>query len=138
MLNELIFVHIDVMSLNGSEGASRPSVASIKDVESRRSSVHPEELNQRPRYEICSLDEHGGREDGLLECGLIPGNCLPCLAATVPSVEKRRSLSSSPPSIRKKATHKLSFKWKDGHPNASICEYFYISYGIYISVTVNC
>lgn len=111
----------DVMSLNGSEGASRPSVASIKDVESRRSSVHPEELNQRPRSEICSsVDENGGREDGLLDCGVIPGNCLPCLAATVPSVEKRRSLSSSPPSLRKKATHKLSFKWKDGHPNASI------------------
>ncbi|GJZ40077.1 hypothetical protein Tco_0586640 [Tanacetum coccineum] len=47
-------------------------------------------LNQRPRSEICSsIDENGGREDGLLDCGVIPGNCLPCLAAMVSSVEKR-------------------------------------------------
>ncbi|KAI7732683.1 hypothetical protein M8C21_013071 [Ambrosia artemisiifolia] len=67
-----------------------------------------------------SVDESTGREDGLLDCGVIPSNCLPCLAATVPSVEKRTSLSSSPSSARKKSVHKLSFKWKDGHPNASI------------------
>nr|KAJ0215060.1 hypothetical protein LSAT_V11C300121300 [Lactuca sativa] len=113
----------DVSSLNGSEGASRASI----------SSVHPEEMNPRSRSEgpneikpvyldeiSSSVDETSGREDGLLDCGVIPSNCLPCLAATVPSIEKRRSLSSSPPSVRKKSTHKLSFKWKDGHPNANI------------------
>nr|XP_043606187.1 uncharacterized protein LOC122578318 isoform X2 [Erigeron canadensis] len=131
----------DVMSLTGSEGASRASIASLRDInhgdgESRRSSVHPEEMSSRlkadgPSNEIkpvyldeisSSVDENAGREDGLLDCGIIPSNCLPCLAATGPSVEKRRSLSStsSPPNARKKTTHKLSFKWKDGHPNASI------------------
>ncbi|XP_024994556.1 uncharacterized protein LOC112527928 isoform X2 [Cynara cardunculus var. scolymus] len=91
----------DVVSLNGSEGASRASIASLRDVN------HGD-------------DDNAGRENDLLDCGVIPGNCLPCLAATVPSVEKRRSLSSSPPSARKKAVHKLSFKWRDGHPNANI------------------
>ncbi|XP_024994555.1 uncharacterized protein LOC112527928 isoform X1 [Cynara cardunculus var. scolymus] len=129
----------DVVSLNGSEGASRASIASLRDVnhgdgESRRSSVHPEEMNPRSRSDgpnndfqpvyideiSSSVDDNAGRENDLLDCGVIPGNCLPCLAATVPSVEKRRSLSSSPPSARKKAVHKLSFKWRDGHPNANI------------------
>ncbi|KAI3714234.1 hypothetical protein L1987_72831 [Smallanthus sonchifolius] len=125
----------DVLSLNGSEGASRASIASLRDVnhvdgESRRSSVLPDEMNPRSRSDgpneikpvyldeiSSSVDENNGREDGLLDCGVIPCNCLPCLAATV---EKRTSLSSSPPSARKKTIHKLSFKWKDGHHNANI------------------
>ncbi|OMO55015.1 hypothetical protein COLO4_36237 [Corchorus olitorius] len=66
-----------------------------------------------------SVDEGSGKEDGLLDnCGILPSNCLPCLASTVPSVEKRRSLSSSP--TRKKNPLKLSFKWKEGHPNATL------------------
>ncbi|KVI05570.1 protein of unknown function DUF1336 [Cynara cardunculus var. scolymus] len=32
---------------------------------------------------------------------------------------EKRSLSSSPSTTRKKAAHKLSFKWKNGHPNAT-------------------
>eukprot|EP00257_Ricinus_communis_P016994 XP_015575322.1 uncharacterized protein LOC8287053 [Ricinus communis] len=68
-----------------------------------------------------SADENAGKEEGLLEnCGILPGNCLPCLASTVSQVEKRRSLSSSPPSARKKAALKLSFKWKEGHANNSL------------------
>ncbi|CAA6667285.1 unnamed protein product [Spirodela intermedia] len=43
-------------------------------------------------------------------CGILPNNCLPCL---VP-VEKKGSLSSSPPGSRKKATLRLSFKWRSG------------------------
>ncbi|KAJ4851215.1 hypothetical protein Tsubulata_032767 [Turnera subulata] len=68
-----------------------------------------------------SVDESTGKEEGLLDnCGMLPGNCLPCLASTVPSVEKRRSLSSSPPSARKKSAPKLSFKWKEGHANNAL------------------
>ncbi|XWS63585.1 hypothetical protein CRYUN_Cryun06bG0113300 [Craigia yunnanensis] len=67
------------------------------------------------------MDEGSGKEDGLLDnCGILPSNCLPFLASTVPSVEKRRSLSSSPPSARKKTALKLSFKWREGHPNAAL------------------
>ncbi|XP_050203662.1 uncharacterized protein LOC126653771 [Mercurialis annua] len=68
-----------------------------------------------------STDEISGKEEGLLEnCGISPGNCLPCLASAVPQVEKRRSLSSSPPNSRKKAALKLSFRWKEGHANNSL------------------
>ncbi|PPD94138.1 hypothetical protein GOBAR_DD08843 [Gossypium barbadense] len=68
-----------------------------------------------------SAGEGPGKEVGLLDnCGILPSNCLPCLASTVSSVEKRRSLSSSPPSARKKNALKLPFKWKEGHPNAAL------------------
>ncbi|XP_052174039.1 uncharacterized protein LOC127789241 isoform X2 [Diospyros lotus] len=71
------------------------------------------------RDEIFSANE-GAAGDGLLDnCGILPNNCLPCLASTVPSFDKRK-LSSSPPHAPKKAISKLSFKWKDGHPNAAI------------------
>lgn len=50
-------------------------------------------------------------------CGILPNNCLPCLASTVSPVDKR---SSSPPSARKKAASKLSFKWRDVHANSSL------------------
>ncbi|KVH97752.1 protein of unknown function DUF1336 [Cynara cardunculus var. scolymus] len=129
----------DVLSLNSSDGASRPSIASLRDVnlgdgELRRSSVHPEDMDFRSRFDgrsnqtrpvyldeiSSSINDSAGREDGLLDCGIVPGNCLPFLATTVPSVEKRRSLSSSPPSARKKTAHKLSLKLKDGHPNAAM------------------
>ncbi|KAL1196171.1 hypothetical protein V5N11_026576 [Cardamine amara subsp. amara] len=67
--------------------------------------------------EISSnADDSSRKDEGLLEnCGILPSNCLPCLHLTVPSIEKRRSLSSSPPSTRKKAALKLSFKWREGH-----------------------
>ncbi|MED6154859.1 hypothetical protein PIB30_000361 [Stylosanthes scabra] len=71
--------------------------------------------------EISSVDASSNKGEGILDnCGIIPNNCLPCLASTVPSIEKRRSSSSSPPSARKKAPMKLSFKWKEGHGNATL------------------
>ncbi|KAH7570185.1 hypothetical protein JRO89_XS05G0063700 [Xanthoceras sorbifolium] len=68
-----------------------------------------------------SVDEGSGKDEGLLDnCGILPSNCLPCLASTVPSVEKRRPLISSPPRALKKAASKLSFKWRDGHANSTL------------------
>ncbi|XP_052186515.1 uncharacterized protein LOC127797555 isoform X4 [Diospyros lotus] len=88
-------VQDDMQSLNGFEGAFISSVA--------------------------SHGEGAGREQGLLNnCGILPNNCLPCLASTVPTVDKRRSLSSSPLSARKKASFKLSFKWREGNSNGAI------------------
>lgn len=70
--------------------------------------------------EITSADENAGEEGLLDNCGILPGNCLPCLASTVPPVEKRRSLSSSPPSARKKGALKLPFKWKEGNSSNTL------------------
>lgn len=98
-----------------------------------RSSVHRGEQESRLRSdgtandksvsvdETSSVEGSGGRGGDLLDnCGIIPNNCLPCLASTVPTVEKRRSFSTSPPHTKKKAALKLSFKWKEGHSSSTL------------------
>ncbi|KAK1281955.1 hypothetical protein QJS10_CPB22g01203 [Acorus calamus] len=71
-----------------------------------------------------SVGEASDRDRGILDyCGILPNNCLPCLVPTVPSTDKRRSRSPSPPNTRKKSTLKLvSFKWRSSeeHVNASL------------------
>lgn len=114
----------DVLSLNGSEVASRPSVDFRSKPDEPSNEIKPVYLDEIS----SSVDENAGMDNGLSDCGMIPGNCLPCLANVVPSVEKRRSSSSSPPNTRKKISHKLSFKLKDGHPNTTICEYLTIPF----------
>ncbi|XAR53185.1 hypothetical protein NMG60_11021625 [Bertholletia excelsa] len=143
----------DVVSLNGFDGGSISSAASLgeanhgdrtnntssiagnsangvaknailsDDTDYRSKSVETSNEERRPvfRDEVSSVGGGDGREEGPLDnCGILPNNCLPCLASTVNSIDKRRSLNSSPPSARKKAALKLSFKWREGHPNAAI------------------
>ncbi|GMH31150.1 hypothetical protein Nepgr_032993 [Nepenthes gracilis] len=104
---------------NVGEASGRNSACnSISDVARNSTEVkHPVFLDEIS----SSVDENASKEDGILDnCGIIPNNCLPCLASTVHSVEKRRSLVSSPPSARKKMPLKLSFKWKEGHANSAL------------------
>ncbi|XP_030553285.1 uncharacterized protein LOC115757257 isoform X1 [Rhodamnia argentea] len=113
-------------ALNSASEVAKSSahhVLNLDDTDSHyKSCEHPSEA-KKPVFldDISSGDENSGKEEGLLDnCGIIPSNCLPCLASTVPSIEKRRSLSSSPPSARKKSSSKLSFKWKDAHNNGTL------------------
>ncbi|KAK6252625.1 hypothetical protein QUC31_014345 [Theobroma cacao] len=103
---------------------SNSQVLNSEDVNSQSKSDGPSNKAKQPVFldDIASsVDEGSGKEEGLLDnCGILPSNCLPCLASTVPSIEKRRSLSSSPPSARKKNALKLPFKWREGHPNATL------------------
>lgn len=178
----VLLTSADVLSLNGSDGISRSSNASLRDANHREHNVNSHCFSltdqlQRPgdlsagnsarnsvsevgRNSIAratnsdnvdshsksegpsiegkqpvfldeissSVDEGSGKDEGLLDnCGIIPSNCLPCLASTVPSVEKRRSGNSSPPRPFKKTAAKLSFKWNSGHANATLCEYLHHS-----------
>ncbi|KAL2253509.1 uncharacterized protein LOC105168175 [Sesamum indicum] len=117
--------------MDSSTGNSEPILGS----ETARSSVTQSVSNVRVKadgplgdVQPVFLDEISGPsgensagDDSLLDnCGILPNNCLPCLASTISHVEKRRSLSSSPPSTRKKTALKLSFKWKDEHPIATL------------------
>ncbi|KAL8533962.1 hypothetical protein ACS0TY_010111 [Phlomoides rotata] len=77
----------------------------------------PDDLISEPVF-LDEISRPSGENAGK-DCGILLDNCLPCLASTVPSVEKRRSLSSSPPSMRKKAA-KLSFKWRDEYNTATL------------------
>ncbi|XWS68897.1 hypothetical protein CRYUN_Cryun04dG0133100 [Craigia yunnanensis] len=103
---------------------SNSQVLNSQDVNPQSKSDGPSKEAKQPVFldDIASsADEGSGKEVRLLDnCGILPSNCLPCLASTVPSVEKRRSLSSSPPSARKKTALKLSFKWREGHSNAAL------------------
>lgn len=55
-------------------------------------------------------------------CGLLPNACLPCLASTVPPVDKKRSLSPGTPTSKRKPSLKLSFKWREEHATPTLCE----------------
>ncbi|XP_076894232.1 uncharacterized protein LOC143546453 isoform X2 [Bidens hawaiensis] len=101
----------DMSPPNGSAVASRPSIDLRPKSDNESKAVYLDEISSP------SIDENAGMNSGLLDCGMIPGHCLPCLANTV---EKRRSSSSSSTHTKKKISHKLSFKLKDGNPNTTI------------------
>ncbi|XP_047323423.1 uncharacterized protein LOC124927117 isoform X2 [Impatiens glandulifera] len=123
----------DLIHPHGFEGAAVPNVNLAKDAANNgeNDAVRPSssgqiqrgysnESNQPVFRDEVSLDETTYRDGVLDNCGILPNNCLPCLASTVPSVEKRRSLSSSPQSATKKAALKMSFKWREGHSSSSM------------------
>ena len=70
---------------------------------------------------------HGGGRI-LDDCGLLPNNCLPCIASAVGVNEKKRALSSSPTHSMKMPSLKLSFKKKSGeaHPSSTLCKHLFI------------
>ncbi|KAL3841012.1 hypothetical protein ACJIZ3_025603 [Penstemon smallii] len=122
----------DVLSQNGIDGtdwdsstsnSARNSVSELAKSsvsDSRMKPDGPSNETKKPVFvnEISNSpgENAGGENNSMFDnCGILSNNCLPCLATTVPSVEKRRSLDYSPQGIRKKASLKLSFKWRDEH-----------------------
>ncbi|KAK2636313.1 hypothetical protein Ddye_031105 [Dipteronia dyeriana] len=104
--------------------SARNSVSEVSNVDFPSKSDGSSIEAKKPVFldEISSsVDEGSGKDEGLLDnCGILPSNCLPCLASTVPSIEKRRPLTSSPPRALKKVASKLSFRWRDGHANSTL------------------
>ncbi|KFK43331.1 hypothetical protein AALP_AA1G111000 [Arabis alpina] len=122
-------VNEDTSSLNGAERVSLSSTtttSSTRDSDIGNSSNSNEVMSQsngdlNDTRQADLIDSSA--DEGLLEnCRILPSNCLPCLNPTtvVPSVEKRRSLSSSPPSTRRKSSLKLSYKWREGHASGAL------------------
>uniref|UniRef100_A0A5B7BPQ9 Protein ENHANCED DISEASE RESISTANCE 2 C-terminal domain-containing protein n=1 Tax=Davidia involucrata TaxID=16924 RepID=A0A5B7BPQ9_DAVIN len=104
-----------------------PTIVQPKDADSQMKLDDPQNEEKSPVFmdEISThcVDESPGRDEtgGMHNCGLIPNACLPCLPSTLPSSDdKRRSLSPSPLSTRKKTSLKLSFKWREGHVNSAL------------------
>ncbi|WZZ19260.1 hypothetical protein YC2023_112349 [Brassica napus] len=106
----------DSLSLNGGERASVSSTITTSSTGDSDSNSN-ESLSQSNTNQPGSIDSSSADEGGPL-----PSNCLPCLTpiSVVPCVEKGRSLSSSPPSSRKKASLKLSYKWREGHASGAL------------------
>ncbi|XP_044489015.1 uncharacterized protein LOC123213606 [Mangifera indica] len=96
------------------------SSSSNVDPQSKSDGLSNEEKQPVFLDEISSsVVEGSGKDARLLDnCGILPANCLPCLASTVPSVDKKKSLCSGPPMPMKKAVSKSSFKWKDAQANS--------------------
>ncbi|XP_050224123.1 uncharacterized protein LOC126673855 [Mercurialis annua] len=119
--DEFYSVHEDGFSVVGSE-----SVLSISS---------PRDVNQNNYFEEHNRSEdvkgeNGGSDVNLGQmqqvvqveesnCGILQNACLPCLASTVSSIEKKKSLSPSG-TPRKKASLKLSFKWREGHATPTL------------------
>ncbi|KAF3495433.1 hypothetical protein DY000_02057961 [Brassica cretica] len=106
----------DSLSLNGGERASVSSTITTSSTGDSDSNSN-ESMSQSNTNQPGSIDSSSADEEGPL-----PSNCLPCLnpIAVVPCVVKGRSLSSSPPSSRKKASLKLSYKWREGHASGAL------------------
>lgn len=119
-------VQDDIVSQGGFERASMGRHS--HEVSSARNSLSDMGRNSTEAKHPVFLDEISSSVDGsavkeermLDNCGIIANNCLPCLNTnTVPSIEKRNSVSS-PTSAKKKTALRLSFKWRDGPPNSRL------------------
>ncbi|XP_077211861.1 uncharacterized protein LOC143847075 [Tasmannia lanceolata] len=129
-------VQEDALSLNGFEGASISSFSSLKnanheDINGNTPSIpsctdHPKLGELSVENSTCehTSDPGANREDEgvLAHCGSLPNACLPCLVPTAFTMDKKKSLSPSPPSSRKKAALKLPFKWRsmEGHATPTL------------------
>ncbi|CAM0875352.1 unnamed protein product [Alopecurus aequalis] len=129
-------VQDDAFSLNGLDNDAGLSMRDANGG-SFNGAVHPSELHHRkPRsselpkgnlenrssvsHEDSGDDSPPNGGGGILEdCGLLPNNCLPCMASAVGVNEKKRALSTSPTHSMKMPSLKLSFKKKSGEANPS-------------------
>lgn len=133
--DQIQFIYADLVSLNGIEAnrgisteAVRSSDAQFCDVDLKDSQCKHDGSTNEVNEPICldkfsSVDANSNKDGGVLDnCGILPSNCLPCLASSSPSTEKKRSSCSSPPNAREKAPTKLSFKSKEGSGHPTLCE----------------
>ncbi|XP_072958328.1 uncharacterized protein [Typha angustifolia] len=131
-------VQDDTFSLNGFELEAVLSISTSKDIKSESTSIYSiDQIQKRHRsgeqtrvnlengvksvvshdgISSCPADEGAGvTEGGILDdCGILPHNCLPCLASAASITEKKRPFSSSPTNSVKMPSLKLPFKRKAG------------------------
>lgn len=89
--------------------------------------IESRSINMDEASTICAEESVMG-EDGTTQpldhCGLLPNNCLPFLASTASTIDKRRPISPGHPSFKWKLPSKLSFKWREGqHSDMALSEY---------------
>lgn len=69
--------------------------------------------------DMASVDTSNKERVQLDNCGILPCNCLPCLAVNVPSNERQGSSVLGSPNSERKASIKLPLIWKEGNENAN-------------------
>lgn len=78
----------------------------------------------KPSEQLPPVSTHvtsAGYENGSQIFGM-QNNCLPCLNCSTSIDVKSKSSCSSPQSAKKKVSSRLSFKWREGQSNLSICK----------------
>jgi hypothetical protein len=125
--NVLFDLTVDVVSVTEPEDAS---VSSPRDSNIMQSKANDSRSNDQvtPVYadEVSNVSVGGQEENN--HSGILPNNCLPFLASTVASIDKKRPLSPGTPSSKRKPSLKLSFKRREGNvTNPTLGECCYIS-----------
>uniref|UniRef100_A0A2P2K129 Protein ENHANCED DISEASE RESISTANCE 2 C-terminal domain-containing protein n=1 Tax=Rhizophora mucronata TaxID=61149 RepID=A0A2P2K129_RHIMU len=96
------------------EFANDGDVETVRSKGSTHSHSRPNMMSPVFVDEVLNGNAGGGGEKQMADnCGLLPNACLPCLASTASSVDKRKSSSPGTPSSRRKAALRLSFKFKE-------------------------
>ncbi|KAH8483778.1 hypothetical protein H0E87_028260 [Populus deltoides] len=112
--DEFYSVYDDVVSVTEPEDAS---VSSPRDSNIMQSKANDSRSNDQvtPVYadEVSNVSVGGQEENN--HSGILPNNCLPFLASTVASIDKKRPLSPGTPSSKRKPSLKLSFKRREGN-----------------------
>lgn len=112
--DEFYSVYDDVVSVTEPEDAS---VSSPRD----SNIIQPKANDSRSNDQVTPVyaDEVSNVSVGVQEennhSGILPNNCLPFLASTVASIDKKRPLSPVTPSSKRKPSLKLSFKRREGN-----------------------
>lgn len=133
--NVLFDLTVDVVSVTEPEDAS---VSSPRDSNIMRSKANDSRSNDQvtPVYadEVSNVSVGGQEENN--HSGILPNNCLPFLASTVASIDKKRPLSPGTPSSKRKPSLKLSFKRREGNvTNPTLGEWLYFhAFFSYISL----
>ena len=120
-----------MVSVTGSENVSVLSVSSPRDLSLISNISSQLKANDNPTEgssvfvdDISGESTRGDEKQVVHNNGLLPNTCLPCIPSTGPSLEKKRSFNPGTLSSRKKAPLKLSFKWREGHANPTLGEYY--------------
>nr|AAO38509.1 unknown protein [Oryza sativa Japonica Group] len=113
-------------SFNGSSHSSEQHYRKPRSSELSRGNLENGVRSSVSHEDVASVSAedsaHGGGGRILDDCGLLPNNCLPCIASAVGVNEKKRPLSTSPTHSMKMPSLKLSFKKKSGeaHPSSTL------------------
>lgn len=136
--NVLFDWNVDVVSVTEPEDAS---VSSPRDSNIMQSKANDSRSNDQvtPVYadEVSNVSAGGQEENN--HSGILPNNCLPFLASTVASIDKKRPLSPGTPSCKRKPSLKLSFKRREGNvTNPTLGECCYISMPSFLISRCSC
>lgn len=105
---------VDVVSVTEPENASVSSPRDSNNVQFKANDSRVDDQVSPVYAKEVSNVSVGGQEENN-HSGILPNNCLPFLASSAASIDKKRPLSPGTPSSKRKPSRKFSFKWREGN-----------------------